>query len=44
MFEGCKISFIGSGAMAEAMISGIIRNQLAEAKLIIGFRSARRTS
>ncbi|MFN2151661.1 MAG: pyrroline-5-carboxylate reductase family protein, partial [Anaerolineales bacterium] len=34
MFEGCKISFIGSGAMAEAMISGLIRNHLAEAKSI----------
>ena len=34
MFEGCKISFIGSGAMAEAMISGLIRNQLAEAESI----------
>lgn len=31
MFEECKISFIGSGAMAEAMISGLIRNKLAEA-------------
>ena len=30
MFKDCKISFIGSGAMAEAMISGLIRNQLAE--------------
>ena len=30
MLEGCKISFIGSGAMAEAMISGLIRNNLAE--------------
>ncbi len=30
MFDGCKISFIGSGAMAEAMISGLIRNKLAE--------------
>jgi len=29
MLEGCKISFIGSGAMAEAMISGLIRNKLA---------------
>jgi pyrroline-5-carboxylate reductase len=34
MFEGCKITFIGSGAMAEAMISGLIRNQLAEAESI----------
>jgi pyrroline-5-carboxylate reductase len=30
MLKGCNISFIGSGAMAEAMISGLIRNQLAE--------------
>ena len=30
MLEGCKISFIGSGAMAEAMISGLIRDHLAE--------------
>jgi pyrroline-5-carboxylate reductase len=30
MFNGCKITFIGSGAMGEAMISGLIRNQLAE--------------
>ena len=30
MFDNCKISFIGSGAMAEAMISGLIRNRLAE--------------
>ncbi len=30
MFNGRKISFIGSGAMGEAMISGLIRNQLAE--------------
>ncbi|HBX70961.1 MAG TPA: pyrroline-5-carboxylate reductase [Chloroflexi bacterium] len=30
MFEHCKITFIGSGAMAEAMISGMIRNQLAQ--------------
>jgi len=34
MFEGCKITFIGSGAMAEAMISGLIRNRLAEAESI----------
>jgi len=34
MFEGCKISFIGSGAMAEAMISGLIRDELAEAESI----------
>jgi len=34
MFEGCKITFIGSGAMAEAMISGLIRNRLAEAETI----------
>ena len=34
MFEGCKIAFVGSGAMAEAMISGLIRNQLAEAEAI----------
>lgn len=30
MFEDRLITFIGSGAMAEAMISGLIRNQLAE--------------
>ncbi|HIE57112.1 MAG TPA: pyrroline-5-carboxylate reductase [Anaerolineales bacterium] len=30
MFEDCQIAFIGSGAMAEAMISGVIRNQLAQ--------------
>jgi pyrroline-5-carboxylate reductase len=30
MLERCKITFIGSGAMAEAMISGLIRNQLAQ--------------
>ena len=30
MLIDCKISFIGSGAMAEAMISGLIRNHLAE--------------
>ena len=35
MLEGCKISFIGSGAMAEAMISGLIRNQLAEPDSIL---------
>lgn len=35
MFEGCKIAFIGSGAMAEAMISGLIRNQLAEVSLYL---------
>jgi pyrroline-5-carboxylate reductase len=35
MLEGCKISFIGSGAMAEAMISGLIRNQLSEPKSIL---------
>ncbi len=30
MLVDCNISFIGSGAMAEAMISGLIRNQLAK--------------
>jgi pyrroline-5-carboxylate reductase len=35
MLEGCKISFIGSGAMAEAMVSGLIRNQLAEPNSIL---------
>ena len=30
MFNGKKITFIGSGAMGEAMISGVIRNQLAD--------------
>ena len=35
MFKDCKISFIGSGAMAEAMISGLIRNQLAEPESIL---------
>ena len=30
MFDNCKISFIGSGAMAEAMISGLIRNRMAD--------------
>jgi pyrroline-5-carboxylate reductase len=34
MFGDSKIAFIGSGAMAEAMISGLIRDQLAEAKSI----------
>ena len=34
MFEKCKITFIGSGAMAEAMFSGMIRNQLAQADLL----------
>jgi len=34
MFENCKIAFIGSGAMAEAMISGMIRNQLAQAEIL----------
>ena len=34
MFERCKISFVGSGAMAEAMISGMIRNQLADPEIL----------
>jgi pyrroline-5-carboxylate reductase len=34
MFKNKKISFIGSGAMAEAMISGLICNHLAESKSI----------
>jgi pyrroline-5-carboxylate reductase len=35
MFTDCKISFIGSGAMAEAMISGLIVNHLAEPESIM---------
>lgn len=35
MLTNCKITFIGSGAMAEAMISGLIRNQLAEGKSLL---------
>jgi len=35
MFENRKITFIGSGAMAEAMISGLIRNQVAEADALL---------
>jgi pyrroline-5-carboxylate reductase len=34
MFDGCKISFVGSGAMAEAMISGLVRNKLADPESI----------
>ena len=35
MFKNCLISFVGSGAMAEAMISGLIRNQLAEPESLL---------
>lgn len=35
MFDGMKITFIGSGAMAEAMIAGILRNQLADAESLL---------
>ena len=35
MFNGLKIAFIGSGAMAEAMIAGIIRNHLADAESLL---------
>ena len=31
MFEGRKITFVGPGVMAEAMIAGLIRQQVAEA-------------
>lgn len=41
MFEGKKIAFIGPGAMAEAMISGLVRQKVAapEALLAAGPRS-----
>lgn len=35
MFENSKIAFIGPGAMAEAMISGLIRKGVARAEVLI---------
>jgi pyrroline-5-carboxylate reductase len=35
MFSNRKIAFIGSGAMAEAMVAGLIRNQLAESESLL---------
>jgi pyrroline-5-carboxylate reductase len=35
LFEGRKISFVGPGVMAEAMIAGLIRHQVAEAGALI---------
>ena len=35
MFENQKLAFIGPGAMAEAMISGLIRQQVAEADCLM---------
>jgi len=35
VFEQTKIAFIGAGVMAEAMISGLIRNQLAQARSLL---------
>ena len=35
MFDGRKIAFIGAGVMAEAMISGLIRNKLASGESLL---------
>ena len=43
MFDNKKIAFIGSGVMAEAMISGLIRNHVAEPEFLVGIRSKKRS-
>src|SRR5512139_4131692 len=35
LFENRKIAFIGPGAMAEAMISGLIRTHVAKAEVLM---------